>query len=233
MSGRTTEAADVRVVVVDDHPFVRDGLRALLSTVPGFAMVGEAGDGVAALAVVRESQPDVVLLDLAMPRLDGLETLRRLKADGDPPAVLILTMSDDAATVAAAMKAGADGYLLKDADQEDVLAALAAAARGQVVLSPAVAQSITGLIGGSATPLPELSERERQVLDLVAAGLGNQAVARRLGVSPKTVANVLSGILVKLGVRDRADAIARARESGLGSSGLPGTASPDDGNMLR
>lgn len=210
----------IRVMVVDDHAVVRDGLRALLATRADIDVVGVAADGVQAIHDVREVQPDVVLMDLGMPRMDGVEATRRISAQQPAPIVIVLTMSDDDTSVLAAVRAGARGYLLKDADGDEVVAAIHAVTGGQAVFGPGVAGTVLGLLHNPPArqdpPFKELSNRERQVLDLVADGLGNQAISRRLGVSTKTVANIVSTLLVKLEVPDRAHAAAKARAAGLG-----------------
>lgn len=209
----------IRLLVVDDHPVVRDGLGALMSTVEGIEVVAVAEDGRRALAAVHEHSPDVVLMDIAMPEMDGIEATRRLSAGPRPPSVIMLTMSDDDLSLLAAVRAGARGYLLKTAAQDDVVAAVRAAARGQAVFGTGAAEAVIKLLHApprvSERPFPTLTEREYEILELVARGLGNQAIAARLGVSPKTVANAVSGVLVKLGVRDRAEAVAAARSAGL------------------
>jgi DNA-binding NarL/FixJ family response regulator len=213
----------IRVLVVDDHPVVRSGLLALLAEASGFEPVGEAHDGVAALAAIRQTRPDVVLMDLTMPNLSGVEATRRVTSWPETArvAVLVLTMSDDDASLAAAVRAGARGYLLKDAGAEEVLAAVRAVARGEVVFGRGVAPAVLDLLRArSAAPaavLPELTDREREILGLVGMGLGNQAIGARLRISAKTVANTVSNILVKLGITDRAEAVAVARHEGLGS----------------
>ena len=211
----------IRVLIVDDHPVVRGGLRALLEESDGFEAAGEAQDGVAALAAVRGQRPDVILMDLAMPKMSGVEATRRIMAAPETAqvAVLVLTMSDDDASLDAAVRAGARGYLLKDATADEVLAALRAVVRGEVVFGRGVAPAVLNLLQARrlAPPpvLPELTEREREILGLVSLGLGNQVVATRLRISAKTVANTVSAILVKLGVADRSAAIALARQHGL------------------
>lgn len=213
----------LRVVIADDHPVVRDGLSALFATVADCAVVGEAADGAEAVAVVATERPDVVLMDLAMPRMDGIEATRRLAVEHPSTAVLVLTMSDDDASVLAALRAGARGYLLKDSSQEEVLAAVRAAARGQLVFGTSIAPAVTSLLlpdsQARLVPFPQLTAREREILSLLADGLGNQAIARRLGVKPKTIANAVSAILVKIHASDRAAAIDAARRAGLGHSG--------------
>jgi len=213
----------IRVLIVDDHPVVRSGLLALLTEASGFEPVGEADDGIAALAAIRQSRPDVVLMDLTMPNLSGVEATRRITAWPETArvAVLVLTMSDDDASLAAAVRAGARGYLLKDAGADEVLAAVRAVARGGVVFGRGVAPAVLDLLQArtraQAPVLPELTDREREILGLVGKGLGNQAIGARLRISAKTVANAVSTILVKLGVADRAEAVAVARHQGLGS----------------
>jgi DNA-binding NarL/FixJ family response regulator len=213
----------IRVLIVDDHPVVRSGLLALLTEASGFEPAGEAQDGIAALAAIRQTRPDVVLMDLAMPNMSGVEATRRITAGPETArvAVLVLTMSDDDASLAAAVRAGARGYLLKDASADEVLAAVRAVARGEVVFGRGVAPAVLDLLRAPARApapvLPELTDREREILGLVGMGLGNQAIARRLRISAKTVANTVSNILVKLGAADRADAVAVARQQGLGS----------------
>jgi len=208
----------VRIVLVDDHPMVRDGLSALFETIDDCAVVGVASNGEEALRVVREHRPDVTLMDLAMPVMGGVEAIKRLVSHDPGARVVVLTMSDDDASVRAAMRAGARGYLLKDSGQHEVLAAVRAAANGQLVFGATVVPKVVGLLepGAAAAPFPDLTDREREVLDLLASGLGNQAIARRLDVSSKTVANVISNILPKMGAADRGAAIALARARGLG-----------------
>lgn len=210
----------LRVVVVDDHAVVRDGLRALLATDPGIDVVGVAADGAEAISVVRDTRPQVVLMDLTMPRMDGIEATRRLAAAENPPAVLVLTMSDGDAALLAAIRAGARGYLLKNTEGSQVIAAIRAVAAGQAVFGTGVAPAVLTLLHAPPAeqpyPFPELTHREREILALLADGLGNQTIGRLLGISPKTVANGVSAVLVKVGVPDRAAAAARARSAGLG-----------------
>lgn len=212
--------AVTKVVVVDDHAVVRDGLGALLEDVPDIDVVGVAEDGSRALATTRQTRPDVVLMDLTMPVMDGVEATRRLtNGGGDHPAVLVLTMSDDDASLLAAVRAGARGYLLKDARGEEVVAGIRAVARGEAVFGSKVAPAVLGLLQSppaqGAAPFPQLSHREREVLGLVGRGLGNQAIGVQLGISTKTVANTVSSLLTKLPARDRAEAVGMARAEGL------------------
>ena len=211
----------IRVVLVDDHPVVLGGLRALLDSLPDFQVVGEATDGEAGVREVVLTKPDVVLMDIRMPGIDGLEATRRIRESTEGVAVLVLTMFDDDDTVFGAMRAGAQGYLLKGASQAEIDRAIRAVVAGEAIFSPGVAQRVLGYFAAPppvAEPFPELTSRERQVLDLMAAGERNQAIADRLFLSPKTVANHISSIFVKLAVADRSAAIVRARREGLGGS---------------
>jgi DNA-binding NarL/FixJ family response regulator len=211
----------IRVVLVDDHPVVLGGLRALLESLPDFEVVGTATDGEAGVREVVLTRPDVVLMDIRMPGIDGLEATRRIRESASGVAVLVLTMFDDDDTVFGAMRAGAQGYLLKGADQTEIDRAIRAVVAGEAIFSPGVAQRVLGYFTAPppvADPFPELTAREREVLDLMAAGERNQTIADRLFLSPKTVANHISSIFVKLAVADRSAAIVRARRGGLGGS---------------
>jgi len=201
----------VRVVLADDHPVVRDGLRGMLAAVPGVEVVGEAADGVEAVAVVRATRPDVLLLDLRMPGGDGLDAIAALR--GDPVRVLVLSTFATGRDVAAALEAGATGYVLKDTPAAQLVAALRAAAAGESVLSPAVAtQVVSRLRGGSDGGL---TDRELAVLRLVAQGTPNRAIAASLFVSEATVKTHLGHVFGKLGATDRAAAVATAYERGI------------------
>ena len=213
--------APIRVVLADDHPVVRSGLRALLDSLAGYEVVAEAVDGEAAVRETQLTEPDVVLMDIRMPGLDGIEATRRIRAAVPGTAVLVLTMFDDDDTVFGAMRAGAQGYLLKGAEQDEIDRAIRAVVAGEAIFSPGVAQRVLGYFASPPTasdPFPELTAREREVLDLVAAGKRNQMIADELFLSPKTVANHISSIFVKLAVADRSAAIVRARQGGLGGS---------------
>jgi DNA-binding NarL/FixJ family response regulator len=214
------DAEPLRIVVADDHPVYRDGLALLLGSVPGLEVVGTAADGAAAVAVVREQLPDVVVMDVQMPVLDGIEATRRIAAEVPSVGVVVLTMSEDDGTVFAAVRAGARGYLLKGADQEEVIRAITTVASGGAVFGAALARRIAEFFtagpAGPETAFPQLTAREREVLELVAAGRSNAQIAAALYLSPKTVRNVVSNVLTKLQVTDRAQAIVRAREAGLG-----------------
>jgi DNA-binding NarL/FixJ family response regulator len=218
----TAPVAGLRAVVVDDHPVFRQGLRTLLEDL-GVVVVAEAEDGGAGVAAVVEHAPDVVLMDLQMPGVSGVEATRRLTAALPEVKVVVMTMVDDDQAVFAAVQAGATGYLLKGAGQEEIGRALASVASGQAVYGPEVARRLRSFFTagsaavGAATPFPALSEREREVLDLMARGEGNAGIARRLFLSEKTVRNYVSSIFTKLDVDSRPAAIVRAREAGLGS----------------
>lgn len=209
----------VRVVLADDHPVVRAGLAALLGSLPDVEVVGVAADGRSAVKEVVLHRPDVAVLDLQMPELDGLAATREITRLAPAVAVLVLTMFDDEDSVFAAMRAGARGYVVKGAEQEEIGRAIRAVAAGEAIFSPGVAQRVLRYFAipqPVADPFPQLTAREREILDLLAAALPNAAIATRLGLSPKTVANHLSSIFTKLQVADRAAAILRAREAGLG-----------------
>jgi DNA-binding NarL/FixJ family response regulator len=201
----------IRVLVVDDHPLFRDGLTGLLATVGDVEVVGTAGDADTAVRRCAELAPDVVLMDLTMPGLPGLEGIRRITRDHPATAVLVLTMVDDDDAVVAAMRVGARGYLLKGAVQEEVLAALRTVAAGGAVIGAGAARRV---LGDRNRPAADLTEREAEVLALVADGRSNAEIARDLGLSLKTVQNHVSHVLAKLQVRDRTQAALRMR--GLG-----------------
>ena len=213
----------IRALLADDHPMVRSGLRALLSTITGIDVVGEAADGDEAVQQTQLLRPDVVLMDIRMPRTDGVEAIRRIRASVPETAVLVLTMYDDDATVLTAMQAGARGYLLKGAEQEEIIGAIRAVARGQAVFGPGVAARVLDLVSAgppaapATEPFPDLTPREREVLELLAGGRRTSEIAKQLVLSPKTVSNNLTGIFAKLEVADRAAAMILARESGLGA----------------
>jgi DNA-binding NarL/FixJ family response regulator len=218
----TTVVEPVRVLVCDDHPVYRDGLRMLLGSLPGLEVVGVAADGHEAVARAAELQPDVVVMDLQMPGLNGIEATARVRAEHPHVAVLVLTMYDDDDSVFAAMRAGALGYLLKGAAQDVIARAVASVASGEAVFGPAVARKVAAYFSGgapAAAPVeafPQLTPREREVLDLLAAGRTNAQIASTLYLSQKTVRNNVSNIFAKLQVAGRAEAIIQARDAGLG-----------------
>lgn len=220
-----TGDGSIRVAIVDDHKLVRQGLEAVLSSADDVAIVGQASDGLDAVAVVADSEPDVVLMDLQLPTLSGLEATREILAARPETAVVVLTMFEDDDTVHAAIAAGAVGYLLKGADGEDILAAVRSAAAGQAVFGAALAHRLQTLFADvhdrSAMSFPELTDRERTILDQLAAGLTNAEIGRALFLSPKTVANNVSMILAKLHLSERGQAIVLARDAGLGRTDRP------------
>lgn len=211
----------VDVLVVDDHREFREGLRALLGTVDHLRVVGEAADGSEAVVAVARLQPDVVLMDLGMPGLDGVEATRRITSTSPHVGVVVLTMTADDDAVVAAIQAGARGYLLKGARKADIVRAVDAVANGEAVLGPVLAQRLASFLAPAAPApdprrlFPQLSARELDVLTLMAAHLTNPEIARRLGLSEKTVRNNVSTVLTKLGVADRAQAVVQARDAGL------------------
>ena len=212
----------VRVVVADDHPLYRFGLRAALDAEDGVEVVAEAATGRELLDLAARHRPDVVVTDVSMPDLDGVAATRELRGLLPGVAVLVVTMHEDDATVRAALRAGAAGYLVKGADRGELARAVRTVAGGGAVYGPGVAGRIADFFTAPADDyaervFPQLTPRERDVLDLVARGLGNNAVAARLQLSEKTVRNVLASVLVKLQVPDRAAAIAVARDAGLGA----------------
>jgi len=212
----------IRVVVVDDHQIVRDGLVALLGALDGMEVVGTARNGVDALHVVGEVVPDVVVMDIQMPELDGIEATRRITARQPGVRVVVLTMNEDEDTVLSAVRAGASGYLLKGSGADEVRNAVRAAHAGGMVFGAALAGRVAALFAGApghtkqTTAFPGLTDREREVVDLLAVGRTNDAIARDLFLSNKTVRNVVSSIYAKLHAAGRADAIIKAREAGFG-----------------
>lgn len=210
----------IRILICDDHPVVRAGLGALLGSLPDIEVVGVVAEGQAAVRDVVALRPDVAILDLNMPGLDGVAATRAIARLAPSVAVLILTMYHDDESVFSTMRAGARGYLVKGAEQDDILRAIRSVAAGEAVFGPGVAQRVLGFLttphSQASVPFPELTPRETEILDLLAAGLNNVTIATRLHVSPKTVANNVSAIFTKLQVADRAHAIIRARDAGLG-----------------
>jgi DNA-binding NarL/FixJ family response regulator len=203
----------IRLVIADDHPVVRDGLRAMLDTQPDIEVVGEVGTGAEALSMVRSLRPNLVLMDLQMPELDGATATRRIRSENDDVQVLVLTTYDTDADIRRAVDAGATGYLLKDARREDLFNAVRLAARGESVLSPGVASRVLGRMRAPAEEA--LSAREIQVLGAVARGLSNREVARELHISEATVKTHLLHVFAKLGVDDRTAAVTVALERGI------------------
>ncbi len=209
--------ATTRVLLVDDHPVFRLGLRALLDGIAEIEVVGEAASADEALATIPAAAPDLVLLDLHLPDRSGLEVVRELRRLHPGVAALVLTMAQDEDTLFAALRAGARGYLVKGADQDALVRAIQSVRAGDLVVGTAMADAVAdGLDVRPAGPFPALTDREHEVLDLIARGFDNARVANRLFLSPKTVRNHLSNILGKLGASTRAEAIALARDAGLG-----------------
>ncbi len=211
----------LRVLVADDHPMFRDGLRTLLASSSDTELVGEATSGEEAVSLAADLQPDVILMDVQMPGMDGIEATRRIVRDSPHVRVLVVTMFEDDATVFKAMRAGARGYLLKGANYKEMLRAIVAVGNGEAIFSPKLAVRLMDYFTGIRPAVrprvfPELSDREREILDLIAQGHKNLEIAKHLYLSPKTVRNHVSNILSKLQVVDRTQAIIRAREAGLG-----------------
>lgn len=212
----------IRILIADDHPVFRFGLRALLTSAPETEVVGEAASGEDAIVQAAALQPDVVLMDLNLPGLNGIEATRRILRTSPHIAVLVVTMFDDD-SVFAAMQAGARGYLLKGAEPEETVRAIRAVASGEAIFSPAIARRLVNYFSAPRPPVPpqafpELTDREREILHLIAQGHNNVEIAERLVLSPKTVRNHVSNIFSKLQVADRAQAIVRAREAGMGKA---------------
>ena len=215
----------VRVLIADDHPLFREGMRGRLDRVADIAVVGEAASGDEAVELAHKLEPHIILMDIKMPGLNGIEATREILRASPQIGVLVLTMFEDDDSVFAAMRAGAKGYLLKDSGGEGVVHAIRAVASGEAVFCPGVAERMIGYFSAprAAAPqraFPELTEREEEVLSLVAQGKSNREIARQLFVSLKTVRNHVSNILLKLQVADRAQAVIRARDAGMGRDGL-------------
>jgi DNA-binding NarL/FixJ family response regulator len=211
----------IRVLIADDHPLFRDGLRAMLAAAAETELVCEAATGDEAIAQAADLQPDVLLMDLQMPGTNGIEATRRIRQTSPHIAILVVTMFSDDDSVFAALRAGAQGYVLKGADRAELLRAIIAISRGEAIFSPAIAKRLmrhfaTLSAERMPTVFPELTDRERAILELIAQGRSNTEIANRLVLSPKTVRNHISNILSKLQVADRTQAIIRAREAGLG-----------------
>jgi DNA-binding NarL/FixJ family response regulator len=210
---------DICVLLADDHPVFLDGLANLLATSPGLEVVGRATTGTEASAAAMSLQPDVVVMDIHMPELNGIEATRQIAHASPHIGVLILTMLEDDDSLFSAMRAGARGYVLKGAAQEDIVRAVEAVARGEAIFGPTLATRMASYFSRaphmSMTAFPQLTEREREILGLIAAGLSNNVIAQRLAIRPKTVRNHVSNVFAKLHVADRAQAIVRAREAEL------------------
>jgi DNA-binding NarL/FixJ family response regulator len=225
MDDQSTER--IRVLVADDHPVFRRGMRAILGAEPDTELVGEATDGEEAVALALELGPDVILMDLNMPKVSGIEATRRILEASPKTAILMLTMFEDDDSVFAAIRAGARGYVLKGADGAQTLRAIHAVADGEAIFSPTITRRLTGYFAtpegdpktSSLQAFPNLTEREHEILALIVEGYTNTAIASHLYLSPKTVRNYVSSIFTKLQVSDRSQATVRAREAGLGTKG--------------
>ena len=213
----------IRILVADDHPMFRSGLCTLVRSAADMELIGEAANGDEVVALAADLRPDVILMDVKMPGLSGIEATRQITATNPETRVLVITMFEDDHLVFTALRAGARGYVLKDGDESEILRAIRAVASGEAIFSATVAQRLIEFFASPwptvpANLFPELTEREREILNLIAQGRPNSEIAQRLFLSPKTVANHVSNIFAKLQVADRAEAIVRAREAGLGQN---------------
>jgi DNA-binding NarL/FixJ family response regulator len=211
----------LRVLIADDHPIFRDGIQTLLATADDIVAVGEARTGEEAVELAATLAPDVILMDIRMPGCSGIDATRRIVAADQTVRVLIVSMFEDDASIFTAMRAGARGYILKDADRGDILRAIRAVGQGEAIFSPAIATRVLDYFTSpgqslAATEFPELTDREREILEMIADGHRNADIARNLVLSPNTVRNYVSSIFTKLQVSDRGNAIIRARKAGLG-----------------
>ena len=211
----------IRVLIVDDHPIFRDGMSSLLESVAGFEVIGQASSGEEAVELARQLTPDVVLMDIGMPKMNGIEATRALLEVCPSARVLVLTMYEEPDSVFGALRAGARGYLLKDAESDDITRAIRAIVRGDAIFGPAVAERLASFFRAGSrvrapAPFPELTARETEVLDLICRGMTNHEMAAHFSVSLKTIQNHVSNVLAKLHVVDRTQAAIRGREAGLG-----------------
>jgi len=209
----------IRVMVADDHPVVRDGLRALFEQLPDMELVAEAATGAEAVRAAVTERPDVVIMDLSMPDMDGFDATREITKVAPDVAVLVLTMTEDGQTMSRALRAGAKGYLLKGATKDEIVRAVTAVSAGEAIFGQAVARHVLSKLGTpdpAVEPFPQLTRRERQSVDRLARGLSNTAIAVELGISLKTVNNLTSSAFAKMGVASRTEAVIRARDAGLG-----------------
>jgi DNA-binding NarL/FixJ family response regulator len=215
----------IRILIADDHALFREGMRALLAATPDIEVAGEAATGEETVTQAEALQPDIILMDIHMPGINGIEATRRVLHANPHIGVVVVSMLEDDASVFAAMRAGARGYVLKGAHHDEVLQAIRAVANGQALFGPAIAARMMSFFQGLAArsrpvlpahAFPELTDREREVLELIAQGLNNPQIAQRLVISPKTVRNHVTSIFSKLQVADRAEAIIQARDAGLG-----------------
>ncbi len=211
----------IRILIVDDHPIFRDGMRQLIESVPGFEVAGEGSSGEDAVRLTAELAPDVVLMDIGMPAMNGIEATRAVLDVRPSVRVLVLTMYEEPDSVFAALRAGARGYLLKDAESDEITRAVRAVASGDAIFGPAIAERLTAFFQPGSqprppAPFPELTARETEVLQLISRGMSNQEMASHFGVSLKTIQNHVANVLAKLHVVDRTQAAIRGREAGLG-----------------
>jgi DNA-binding NarL/FixJ family response regulator len=212
----------LRILIAEDHPLFRKGMISLLSSAPKFEVVGEVATGEEAVARAADVQPDVILMDLQMPEVNGIEATRRILQESPNIRILVVTLFEDEDSVFMALRAGARGYVLKDSEEAEMLASIRAVGKGEAIFSPAIATRVLAYFAasppGGVTPqaFPTLTDREREILNLIAQGHPNPSIARQLTLSTKTVGNYVSNIFTKLQVADRAQAIIRAREAGLG-----------------
>ena len=211
----------IRVLIADDHTLFRAGLHALLNLFPDIQVVGEASTGEEAVSKTDELQPDVILMDIQMPGINGIQATRRIVHASPNAGIIVVTMFEDDSSVFSAMRAGARGYVLKESGEEEVLRAIRAVAQGEAIFGPAIARRMMQFFSHApleSNPMfPELTARENEILDLIARGKSNTEIAQRLVISPHTVRNHISNIFSKLQVADRSEAIIRARDAGLGS----------------
>jgi len=210
----------LRVLIADDHPLFRKGMRALLTATPGTEVIGEATTGQEAIELAAALQPDVILMDLQMPGINGIEATRQILHTSPHIRILVVTLFEDDASIFSALRAGARGYILKDAKEEEMLRAIRAVGSGEAIFSPAIATRLMDFFAAPrpAAPkeiFPTLTEREREILQMIARGRTNNDIAKELALSTKTVGNYVSNIFSKLQVADRAQAIIRARDAGL------------------
>ena len=213
--------SNVRVLIADDHPVFRFGIRALLEATHDMTVVGEATSGNEVIALAGELHPDIILMDVRMPGINGIDATRRILHTRPQVRVLVVTMFEDDSSVFAAMRAGARGYVLKEATNEEIVQAIRTVGNGGAIFSPSIATRLIAFFAQShfsipKTIFPELTDREREILDLLARGQSTTELGNRLGLSSKTISNYISNILTKLQVTDRAEAIVRARDAGLG-----------------
>lgn len=210
----------ISILIVDDHPVFRSGLRSLLELQPGLLVVGEAGSAEDALRLASELQPDVILMDIQLPSMNGIEATRRIKSVNPRIQILMLTMFQDDDSVFAAVRAGAQGYVLKGSNEEEIVRSIRGVARGEAIFGSGAAERVLRFFAAvrpSHSPaFPELTHREREILELIAQRLSNGAIAQRLELSPKTVRNYVSNIISKLQVADRSEAIWAAKNAGIG-----------------